>query len=92
MPSAQAYAELHRKFLKEHRPKMYAALKKDGTLEQHVRTIGQQALERYETIEGQMLTSKSLPQDYLARVKKLEEIPHVAEEIVLHEIVLPPNA
>ena len=41
----------------------------------------------YENLEAQMMASKALPTDYLARVEALEQIPHVVAEIVLDEMI-----
>jgi len=69
---------------------MYLKLKESGELQNYLRKIGQDAVEMYEAIENQMLTAKDLPEDYPERVKALERIPLVAEEIVLNDLVFQP--
>ena len=72
-------------------PEILKQLEDSGQLAEHLERVGQQALELYETIEAQMMTDKRLPQDYLERVAALESIPHIAEEIVLGDVVHNPT-
>lgn len=91
MPDAEIYAKMHRQFLEKHHPKTFKQLKDNGQLVEHLKRVGQWALELYETIEAQMANDKNLPKDYLERVAALERIPHVAEEIVLNDVVYNPT-
>lgn len=51
MPSAKGYAKERETFLKEHRPKVYARMKREGTLQSHLEDAGKQALELVENAE-----------------------------------------
>lgn len=55
MPSAESYAKEREAFLKEHRPKVYARMKREGTLQSHLEDAGQQALELVENAEAHAL-------------------------------------
>lgn len=88
---AQAYANLHRKFLETSHPETLKRLKESGDLGAYLRRVGKAAEDRYEDITTQMATAKDLPKDYLERVKALEQIPFVAEEIVMDEVVNNPT-
>lgn len=53
MPSAESYAKERETFLKEHRPKVYARMKREGTLQSHLEDAGEQALDLVETAQHQ---------------------------------------
>lgn len=88
MPNAQAYAKMRETFLKQSKPEMYRAMKADGSLKEHLTSTGQQAMEMYEAIEAQMMAQSPPEEPYPERVKRFEQIPVIAEEIVTRDLVL----
>ncbi|MGD9868091.1 MAG: hypothetical protein AB7U38_08870, partial [Hyphomicrobiales bacterium] len=62
-------------------------LERSGELLEHCRRRGQEAVDHSDSLEAQMMTSPNLPKDYMARVRELESIPLIVEEIVLHELI-----
>lgn len=90
MPDKVTYVRLHKQFLQKHQPNLYRQMLAEGTLAEHLNSVGQAASEMDETLTTQMVTRKDLPTDYLERVKELEQVPHVVEEIVLAEVVHQP--
>jgi hypothetical protein len=89
-PTAQEYARLHRAHLQEHQPEAYAALQKSGELTSYLSSVGRQAMERYNTIEGQMRTSpevQNLP--FHEKVARLRSHHETAHEQVMADIVNP---
>ncbi len=88
---AKAIGDLHRKYLKENKPKMYRALQQSGELERHVREVGRRGDEMYHTIATQMAQSPDLPQDPQEWNQKLESIPHVAWEFIYEDVIYQPR-
>ncbi len=93
-PTAVEFGRMHRSFLQEHRPDVFARLqadKSEGGLSSYLSSVGQQAKDRYDTILAQSSNApdvQNLP--YHDRVKALQSLPETANEIVLHEIVFQP--
>lgn len=88
MPNAAVYARMHREYLKTAHPKMYREFQKTGELTADVKTAGQRAVEMYEQMDIQMMMQiNKRGLGYLEKIEELEQIPHVVEEIVLHEVV-----
>jgi predicted ribosome quality control (RQC) complex YloA/Tae2 family protein len=87
MPNAQAYAKLHRQYLETEHPDLYKRLKSSGELLDHSARVGKEAAEYYETVAAQMATAKNLPEDYAERVERLEQIPHIVSELVMHDVI-----
>jgi len=90
MPTQAAFQKLHKEFLAKNHPQMMVELRKTGELQRYLTEIGEQAMAMYETIAGQMEHNPNLPQEYGARVAELEQIPIVATEIVLHDLIYQP--
>ena len=87
MPNAATYAKVKEHYLKTAHPKVYQEFKKTGELNAHLRSAGQRAMQQYEAMEAQMMSrihKENL--DYLDKVKEMEQIPHVVEEIVLDNL------
>ena len=80
MKRAQAYATLHRKFLKDHKPQVYQQMQAAGTLENHVRQVGRSASEMFDQVSTQMVQSPNLPADPQERNQRIEAIPLIAED------------
>jgi hypothetical protein len=89
---ASHYAQLHRRYLQRNRRKFYDALVRDGELNDHLRSVGQRAAEMYEAIIGQMANSsriQNLP--YEEKVKELQALPLIADELVMDDVVYQPR-
>ncbi len=87
MPSAQHFATMRDRFLKEAYPKEYARMEKSGELQTHLETISEEASEMWDDLMVQMRTSPDLPEDYLERVKALESMPEQVRELVNAELI-----
>lgn len=87
-----SYAKMRATYLEEQHPEMYASLKKAGKLEAHCKEVEQEAIERKEVIEDQLLTAQNKAdqpemREMRERLDGFSEIPQKANEIVLTEIV-----
>lgn len=91
MPTAQAYSNLHRTFLRDHHPSLLRDLRQRGEAEEYFRKVGEAAMELYEDLEAQMMTAPNLPTDHAKRVQALEAIPATVEEIVMHDLIMTPQ-
>ena len=90
MPTKAAYIRLHLDYLKKHQPRLLKELQTQGKLQQHLQDTGQEAMRMFNLVSEQMAANPSLPKDYGQRVQALENIPHAAEELVLHDVVYQP--
>ena len=86
------YGLLRRAYLKAHRKIIYTNLLTDGTLNQHLAEINNQATERLELIMRQMVAAQGITEklkaaNQMAWVGAMNNIKACAEEIVLKEIV-----
>jgi hypothetical protein len=86
------FAGARKRFLSISHPATYAALVKAGQLEDHLMRIGAEAADHYLTLEDQLKHQASeIPEDR-ERQAYLSQIPHMAKEMVLSEIVdIPPE-
>lgn len=88
LPKAEAYARAHRKFLEESKPELYRSLKASGELEEHVRTRGEEAAAMAEDLQAQMSAQSGPPgESFPERVARFEQIPLIANEMVMTELV-----
>ena len=86
------YGRLHRQYLKEHRPTLFANLLLSGELFQYSAEINQSCTERMELLTRQMAEREGVTEalkaaDQLEWVRRMSGIQNLAEEIVLHELV-----
>lgn len=91
MPSATVYARMHQQYLKGSNPSMLDALQKSGQQADYLRTVGEQAMDLYDTLIAQIVNNPNLPTDPQERLNAVQSAPLVAEEIVLAEIVYAPR-
>lgn len=82
----------HYEFLKQNRPFTVGVMRTNGTLEEYLKEVNQEATEMLETLilqyakeEGVTETLKQ--KDQLGWVQKMNNIRSRAEEIVLNEII-----
>ena len=90
MPSETVYARMHKDYLRKNHPKMYKQLEASGELLEHCRRVGQQAKDYNEVLRAQMAASPNLLVDYAERVRELNAIPLIVEEIVQTEMIYTP--
>ena len=86
------YGRMHRSYLKEYRPILYANLLTSGTLHRHLAEIDQACNERMEILVSAMAKREGVTEtlkatDQMEWVRRMISIRSRAEEIVLTELV-----
>ena len=86
------YGRMHRSYLKEHRPVLYANFLTSGTLHRHLAEIDQACNERMEILVSDMAEQEGVTEalkaaDQMEWVRRMNSIRNRAEEIVLTELV-----
>jgi hypothetical protein len=84
---ASNFAGARKRFLSISHPAAYAALVKAGQLESHLMRIGAEAADHYLTLEDQLKQQASQIAEDRERQAYLSQIPHMAREMVMSEIV-----
>ena len=82
----------YRNYLKKHRNLLYTAMLLNGTLEDHVAEIDQQAEEMLDRLVSQMaeregITEQLKASNQMAWVQAMNSIRQSAEEIVCHDLI-----
>ena len=83
---------MRKRFLKEHRPVLYADLLLGGSLTKHLEEIDRSCSERLEVIEDAMMKKEGVTEvlkasDPMEWVRQRNSIHDRAEEVVLTELV-----
>lgn len=86
------YGFLHYEFLKQNRPSTVGVMHLNGTLEEHLKQVNQEAIDMLETIIRQYAKAEGVTEalkrsDLLEWVQKMNSIRNRAEEVVLNEII-----
>lgn len=86
------YGRMRKRFLKEHRPALYANLLLSGTLTKHLAEIDRSCLDRLENIETSLMKREGVTEslkasDQMEWVRQRNSIHDRAEEVVLTELV-----
>ena len=86
------YGRMHRSYLKEYRPILYANLLTSGTLHRHLAEIDQACNERMEIIISAMAQQEGVTEalkaaDQMEWLRRMNNIRSRAEEIILQELV-----
>ena len=86
------YAQMRRKFLKEHRKVCYYNLLTSCTLTEHLAETEQRALTMEETLMKQMAAKEGITEslkaaDMMSWVRKINNLKNRVQEIVLKEVV-----
>ena len=86
------YGRIRKRFLKEHRPALYADLLLSGSLTKHLAEIDRSCSERLEVIEDAMMKKEGVTgvlkaSDSMDWVRQRNSIHDRAEEVVLTELV-----
>ena len=82
-----SYADQREEFLKASHPQLYQQMKKDGSLQDHLKQVQREASEMFDQLRAQMLVSPDLPREFQARLQAVQSIPEQVDEIVRNEIV-----
>lgn len=94
MSKLAAYRQAHQRYLAENQPRVYADQQKRGQLEQHLQDVAVNAVEQEERLTQQMIdrvnSDQSLRDNYPRKVKALEAIPHVVDELVTTDVMHQP--
>ena len=82
----------HYEFLKQNRPSTVGAMRLNGTLENYLKEVNQEAAEMLETLVRQYAKAEGVTKslkltNQLGWVQKMNNIRSRAEEIVLNEII-----
>ena len=86
------YGRMRKRYLKEHRPVLYANLLLAGELFPHLAEIDKACEERMDLLTLQMAKSEGVTEslkaaDQMAWVARMNSIRSRSEEIVLHEVI-----
>lgn len=86
----QAYSRRREQFLRDAHPQALLKLKASGRLSEHLEQVGEEAAEAHETFEGQLRTNPQAPKEMAERLVYFQQIPLIAEETVLQDVVFVP--
>ena len=83
---------LHKNYLQEHKPVLFATLLTQGTLYQHCADIENQAQQMFNTLVEQMIKSENITahlksQNQLEWVRRMNSIQEKVNEIVCNELI-----
>ena len=86
------YGFLHYEFLKQNRPSTVGIMRLNGTLEEYLKEVNQEAIDRLETLIRQFAKAEGVTEelkrvDQLGWVQKMNSIRNRAEEVILNEII-----
>ena len=84
------YGQMRRRYLKEHRPRLYGALWVEGKLTPHLVEVNDTAFAQIDLIVRQLLKTYPAPDrslDHLAYVAHMNSLTAMAEETVLHDLI-----
>lgn len=86
------YGRLRYRYLKGHKPDFYAELLFSGELWKHLVKVNKEALERFMTLENQLIKKNGLKEslkckDQLEWIRQRNQVRIIAEELVLAEII-----
>lgn len=86
------YANLRRKYLKEHHRVLYYNLLTQGKLTEHLAEVQRRAISMEEKLVFQMREKQGVTEslketDFLAWVRKMNNLRNAAQEIILAEVV-----
>ena len=82
----------HYEFLKQNRPSTVGVMRLNGTLENYLKKVNQEATEMLETLIRKYATAEGVTEalkreDQLGWLQKMNSIHNRAEEVVLNEII-----
>lgn len=82
----------HYEFLKQNRPSTVGVMRMNGTLENYLKEVNQEATEMLESLVRQYANAEGVTEslkraDQLEWIQKMNNIRNRAEEVVLYEII-----
>ena len=86
------FAEMHRRYLREHRDGIYTGMLLTGKLDEYLKEIGDTAQEMFDQLVEQMkkaegVTERLKAENQMEWVGRMNSIRSRAEEIILSELV-----
>lgn len=90
MPSLGKYGMLRMSYLRKHRPNWFQSMLLTGELNEHLAAIDRDANQRMKTLMVQLEKAHPAPdreKDSLAWAAHMNMLTHMAEEVVLSELV-----
>lgn len=86
------FAEMRRRYLREHRDSIYTGMLLTGKLDEHLKEIGDTAQEMFDQLAEQMkkaegVTERLKAENQMEWVGRMNSIRSRAEEVVLSELV-----
>ena len=86
------FAEMRRRYLREHRDGIYTGMLLTGNLDEHLKEIGDTAQEMFDQLVAQMKDAEGVTERLKAKnqmewVGRMNSIRSRAEEIILSELV-----
>ena len=91
-PQIGRYGELRHRYLRKHKEPLFTALLMQDKLNSHLEEIDKSAQEMYDRLMNQLkeqygITEKLKAENQMLWVKKMNEIHHIADELVLNELI-----
>jgi hypothetical protein len=91
-PDIGTWGRRRKRYLKEHRPAMYAIMKSEGTLFQHLADINVQAERRFSVMVDRLAVAQSVDntmkhRDQMGWVGAINNIRHSVEEVINSELI-----
>lgn len=86
-----AFGKARERFLMEAFPEVYKKMKADGSLEAHLKDVGEEAQTLFNSTVAQIRSKAhkdNLP--FLELAKTLQQAPVIASELVMHDVILTP--
>ena len=88
---AQEYAQEHKRFLEQSNPRVLSGLRRSGSLNSYLSSVGQQASDRFLTLMMQYKNSPEIEKlPYQDRVQALQSRRREADELVRHDLIHQP--
>ena len=86
------WGQRHYQYLKENKPSIIGVMRMNGTLEEYLKQVNQEATEMLETLVRQYAKEEGVTEslkstDQLEWVNRMNNIRNRAEEVVLNEII-----
>ncbi len=90
MDLTDRFASLHKRFLIESYPSVYAAMERNGMLPAHLEETGRQGQAMFEAVSERLRKNAAGAATEAERQALLEQIPLVAEEMVIQDLITAP--
>ncbi len=85
------YSEEHLRFLRETNPKLLRKITQSGTLDQYLRTVGEQAASmEIHMMMQQVRSPAEMALPHLERMERLQGYRQAVKEIVQHDLIFQP--